>query len=100
MKWLAMAPKKLDEMRNRAQKAWATILKVRMTDGRELTAQIDGATVRSDNPLFKDEIKEKFMANVAFSKTISEEKAQKALTLLENLEEIDDVTRIVKLLVA
>jgi 2-methylcitrate dehydratase PrpD len=82
------------------QKAWATILKVKTTDGQEFTAQRDAPKGRTDNPLTRDEVNEKFMANVAFSKTVSREKAQKALNLLENLEEIDDVTKIVKLLVA
>lgn len=81
------------------QKAWGTTLKVKMTDGREFTAQIDTPKGHTDNPLTRDEVKEKFMANVAFAKTISREKAQKALTMLENLEEIDDITKIIKLLV-
>jgi 2-methylcitrate dehydratase PrpD len=46
------------------------------------------------------EIKEKFMTNVAFSKTITTKKANAALNMLENLEEIKDINQVVKLLVA
>jgi 2-methylcitrate dehydratase PrpD len=51
-------------------------------------------------PLTAEEKKEKFMSNVAFSKTVSLVKAKKALGLLERLEEVDNVAKITKLLVA
>jgi 2-methylcitrate dehydratase PrpD len=50
-------------------------------------------------PLSVDERKEKFMSSVAFSKTVPLDKAKKAFGLLERLEEVDDVTKIVKSLV-
>ena len=46
------------------------------------------------------EIKDKFMTNVEFSKTVSSENAKAALDMLENLEDIDDISQIVELLVA
>jgi 2-methylcitrate dehydratase PrpD len=51
-------------------------------------------------PLSMDDIKTKFIANVDFSQTVTLDNAEKALELLENLEEVDSVNRIVKLLVA
>jgi hypothetical protein len=51
-------------------------------------------------PLTASEKREKFMKNVAYSKTVPMQKAEKALMLLERLEEVDNVTKIVRLLVA
>jgi len=75
-------------------------LAVKMKDGRELSEFNDapkGDPVR--NPMSKDEIIDKFMANVDFSQTVSTDNAQKVLKLLENLEELDSVNKIVELLV-
>ena len=47
----------------------------------------------------KDEIINKFWANVDFSHTVTREKAGKLLSLLGKLEYIDSVNRIVPLLV-
>jgi hypothetical protein len=49
--------------------------------------------------LSKDEILAKFWNNVDFSRTVSRENAGKILALLEKLEELDSVDKIVKLLV-
>ena len=75
-------------------------LKVKMKDGRELSEFNDspkGDPVR--NPMSKDEIIAKFKANVNFSQTVTKDNAEKALELLENLEELDSVNKIVELLV-
>jgi len=75
-------------------------LKVRMKDGREFSEFNDapkGDPVR--NPMSRDEIADKFRANVEFSRTVTRGNAQKALDLLENLEELDSVHKIVELLV-
>lgn len=86
--------------------ATATLVKqaagvtVRMRDGQEWSARVDvpkGDPVHS--PLTNEEISEKFRANVAFSKTVPEEAAETALTMLRKLEEMDDVTKIIELLV-
>jgi hypothetical protein len=52
-----------------------------------------------DSPTPFEEIRNKFMRNVEFSKTVSEKNALKALGMFEHLEDIDKVTKIVKLLV-
>jgi 2-methylcitrate dehydratase PrpD len=51
-------------------------------------------------PLSMDDIKTKFLDNVDFSQTVTRVKAEKALKLLENLEEIKSVNKVVELLVA
>ena len=71
-----------------------------MKDGQELSEFNDspkGDPIR--NPMSKDEIIDKFIANVDFSQTVSRDNAQKLLELLENLEELDSINKIVELLV-
>jgi 2-methylcitrate dehydratase PrpD len=78
----------------------ASEVRVKLKDGRELVAHVDatkGDPIKK--PLTKGEIEEKFRANVAFSKTISKENAEAALDMLNHLEEIDDITKVVQLLV-
>jgi len=75
-------------------------LKVRMRDGREFSEFTDapkGDPVR--NPMSKDEIIAKFRANVDFSQTVTKENAERLLGLLENLEELENINKIVELLV-
>lgn len=76
-------------------------VEVTMKDGQifsEFSDSPKGDPVR--NPMSKDEIKDKFRANVEFSKTVSSNNAEKALKLLDNLEELDNVNKIAKLLIA
>jgi 2-methylcitrate dehydratase PrpD len=76
-------------------------LEVKMKDGRVFSEYTD--TPLGDpqtNPLSKDEIKDKYRANVDFSQTVSRDNAEKVLELLANLEKLDNVNKIVKLLVA
>jgi 2-methylcitrate dehydratase PrpD len=75
-------------------------LSVKMKDGRELDEFNDspkGDPLR--NPMSKDEIIAKFMDNVDFSQKVSRDNAQKVLELLENLEKLDSVNKIVELLI-
>ena len=51
------------------------------------------------NQITKEEVKEKFRKNVAFSKTISIKKADEALELLDNIEQVENVNKIIELLV-
>lgn len=70
-------------------------LKVIMKDGKEYFSAPAKKQLSTMN-----EIKKKFMTNVAFSKTITARNANAALNMLENLEEINDINQMVKLLVA
>jgi len=75
-------------------------LQIIMKDGRELTESVD--VPKGDqigNPMSKDEIIAKFWTNVEFSRTITRENAGKLLAILEKLENLDSVNRIVPLLV-
>lgn len=78
----------------------ASTVKVRMKDGRELSAHVNVPKGNEiDNPLTREEKRNKFRGNAHFSKKVSVENCEKALRLLENLEEIEDVREIVALLV-
>jgi 2-methylcitrate dehydratase PrpD len=75
-------------------------IKIKMKDGREFSADKDFAKGNPvKRPLSQREIETKFTDNVAFSKTISRSNADKVLNMLHNLEEVDDISHLVKLLV-
>jgi 2-methylcitrate dehydratase PrpD len=83
----------------------AELLNTRMTavmqDGKEVTEVVKDA--KGDmfyNPMSAEEIRDKFWMNVHFSRTVSEKKAAKLLTLLENLEEVEIMKEMMPLLVA
>ena len=77
----------------------ATTVQVRMKDGRELSAHVNVPKGNEiDNPLTREEKRDKFRANVRHSKEVSADNGEKALNLLESLEDIEDVREIVKLL--
>jgi 2-methylcitrate dehydratase PrpD len=71
-----------------------------LRDGRELTEHVEIA--RGDpraNPMTPDDIIAKFWTNVDFCGKISREKASELLAMLENLEELDSVRRLIPLMV-
>ena len=75
-------------------------LTIKMKDRREFSEFSD--TAKGDpvkNPMSKDEIVSKFKANVNFSQTMTDDKAEELLKLLESLEELDSVSKIIELLV-
>ncbi|MGD0917166.1 MAG: MmgE/PrpD family protein [Thermodesulfobacteriota bacterium] len=75
-------------------------LKIIMKDGKEFSEFTDTPKGHSTkNPMSKDEIIAKFWTNVEFSQTVTRKNADRLLTLLGNLEELDQVDRIVELLV-
>lgn len=79
----------------------AARLTLTLKDGRELTEYVEVA--RGDpraNPLTADDIIAKFWTNVDFGGKISREKASQLLAMLENLEELDSVRRLIPLMVA
>jgi len=82
-----------------ANKVWEAEVSVKMNDGRILSAHVD--TLKGDpleKRITKEEIEAKFWTNIAFSNIISKEKAEKALNMLNELEAVEDVASIVKLL--
>jgi 2-methylcitrate dehydratase PrpD len=83
-----------------ADKGQATQIRVIMKDGRTLSASTDfptGHYVKS--PIAVDEIKAKFRNNVAYSGTVSTKKAERALSIIEKLEELGDIRELTQLLV-
>jgi 2-methylcitrate dehydratase PrpD len=75
-------------------------VKIKMRNGGEYEARVDmpkGHGILT--PLSAAEKKAKFFDNVNFSNTVPTDRAEKALGLLERLEETDDVTEVFKLLV-
>lgn len=76
-----------------------TILDVRLSNGTVLTAST--GTARGDvydTPLTPDEIRRKFRDNVRYSRTVSLDRAESVLALLEDLEHVADVRDITRLL--
>ena len=89
----------IEELTNADKQARGASLRVKLKDGKEYTSEASFA--KADpvlDPLSKEEVKQKFMNNVAFSKTISEVNAEKMLTLIENLEEVDKISELIKLM--
>jgi 2-methylcitrate dehydratase PrpD len=81
------------------EKIEASRVTVRMKDDQVFSAYVDCAKGNPlVKPLSKKEIEGKFKDNVAFSKTISPDKAEEVLEMLNNIEKIDNITRLVKLL--
>lgn len=77
---------------------WRTDLIVRVRDGREFRSSVDMPSIDPvHRPLLKSEIRDKYRANAAFSKKISVENANAALDMLENLEEVKDISRLIAL---
>lgn len=78
----------------------AASVMVHMRDGREYHAHEDVAKGNPlKKPLSKEEIEEKFRNNVAFSKTVSKGNAEKILNMIDNLEAVEDMSRLVALCV-
>jgi 2-methylcitrate dehydratase PrpD len=79
------------------EKRLATGLKITMKDGKEYSAYIDipkGDIFQS--PQAKEQIKQKFTANVAFSQVVPEENAEKTYSLIEKLEDMDNIIEIIR----
>jgi 2-methylcitrate dehydratase PrpD len=75
-------------------------VKVVLNDGREFGKYTEIASGDPRNPISKEQLLAKFWINIEFSKTISKENARKALDMIENLEKLDSVRKLIKLLVA
>jgi 2-methylcitrate dehydratase PrpD len=77
-------------------KPLGTELEVIMKNGAKFSTSIEVPRGDSNyNPLTENEIKEKFKENVAFSRKISEKKGAKVLKMLESLEKLDNLTKVV-----
>ena len=74
---------------------------VNLKDGRELTESCEFAKGTPEhNPMTQDDILAKFWTNVEFSGKISKQKATELLKMIQNLEDLDSVNKLIPLLVA
>jgi 2-methylcitrate dehydratase PrpD len=75
---------------------------VKMNDGKEYSAAFNHPQSRGfpKFPLTEDELTEKYWHNFDFCGKIPRQNAEKVFNMLNNLEKVDDVSEIVKLLVA
>ena len=76
------------------------VLEVKMKDGQVYSELGKMRTAWMKEPTPRAEIEDKFWHQVEFSRTVSKNNAMKLLQMLENLEELDDVKKIVRLMVA
>jgi len=81
-------------------KTFTTEIQVKMKDGKVFSARTEiprGQIYKT--PLTTEEIKAKYRSNVAYSKTVSTKNAEKALSIIERLEELKDIRELTNLLV-
>ena len=74
-------------------------LEVQLMDGRNLVEYVPVALGEPANPLSREQLVAKFMTQVDFSRLVERADAEKLVALLDRLEDVDDVTRIVELAV-
>jgi 2-methylcitrate dehydratase len=74
-------------------------LVVKMKDGRTFSEYVDRPLGEFYKPLSRDGLISKFMEQVEFSRLVSRKDAEKLVELLENLEEVDNVNKLVELAV-
>jgi 2-methylcitrate dehydratase PrpD len=78
----------------------ATEIKIKMKDGRVFAANSGVASGEIfKNPLMRDAILAKYRNNVEFSNTVSRTNAEKALAVIERLEDLKDVRELTALLI-
>jgi 2-methylcitrate dehydratase PrpD len=84
------------------QKNGAVELIVKMQDGKEYDAIYQYPMMRGypARPLTQDELIEKYWNNINFCGKIARSQAEKALDMIENLEKVEQVTDLIKLLAA
>jgi 2-methylcitrate dehydratase PrpD len=90
---------KIEDLDQTEIQKYKAILRVKTNNGKEYTSSASFA--KGDpvlDPLAEEEVKQKFMNNISFSRTISEVNAEKILKLIENLEDVDNITDLTKLM--
>jgi 2-methylcitrate dehydratase PrpD len=75
-------------------------VKIRMKNGQEFQSHVDAPRGSPPaGPVSKSEIERKFRENVDFSRTVARENAEKVVDMINNLEEVEDISQLLKLLV-
>jgi 2-methylcitrate dehydratase PrpD len=75
-------------------------VKVRMKDGREFDEFTDIASGDPRNPISREQLMAKFWTNIDFSRTVTRGNAEKFVKMVEDLENLDSVKKLVDLLIA
>lgn len=76
-------------------------VRIKMKQGNEYEKKVDMPRGNGIfTPLTTADMRTKYFDNVAFSQTISRDNAEKLLGLIERIEEVDNINKIIKLLVA
>jgi 2-methylcitrate dehydratase PrpD len=74
-------------------------VEVVMKDGQRYTEYVKTASGEPSTPMTRDDLVAKFMEQVEFSQMISRPNAEKLVELLEKLDQVDDIRKIVALAV-
>ena len=91
---------KLEQLPGVKRELLCAKLQVTMKNGDQyenLTESPKGEPV--GNPLSKDEIVDKFFSNLEYSQKIDRAKGEKLLSLLDKLEELENINKIIDLLI-
>jgi len=72
----------------------ATIVKIRMRNGKEYSKRVDIAKGRPENPLSEEELLEKYRSCAKLA--LPKEKIIKSISLITELEKVDDINRLVE----
>ena len=75
-------------------------VKVRMKDGREFDEYAEIARGDPRNPISREELLTKFWTNIDFAGTVSRDNAERFVKMVEDLENLDSVKKLVDLLMA
>ncbi|NLE08925.1 MAG: MmgE/PrpD family protein [Dehalococcoidales bacterium] len=75
-------------------------VKVILKDGREIEKYTEIARGDPARPVSKDYLLDKYRRNIRFSKTVSVENGEKVLAMIENLENLDSVRKLVDCVIA
>lgn len=78
----------------------SALVKIEMKDGRKYSESINHSEAFLQRPLSAEEVKEKFRNCVAFApEPLTEGNCESIIDMVDRLEEIDDISKLVKLLV-
>jgi 2-methylcitrate dehydratase PrpD len=72
-------------------------LVVKMKDGRTFSEYVAQAQGEPSRPLSRDTLVAKFMEQVEFTQMVSKKNAEKIIGLVDKLEEVDNIKKIVEL---
>jgi 2-methylcitrate dehydratase PrpD len=87
-----------DTLKEESVAAAPAVVTIKLKDGKVLKKRVDYAKGTTTNPLTLDELKDKFRDLTG--PALPDERAEKIIDMLANLEELDDISRLLPLLTA